>query len=401
MNREQFDVTLNDLFKRRQQRKQRSAIGAFLLWGGLGLIALACICAIASADEGDVPSSARREIAMRGEQIERIDGQVRAGDGEDVIGQAADTPPDDSGKWHLSILTVGNCQACERLKSDLRSEAFRDWVNLDDHEQSWAHYHEIRFDGDVGREWGSKLEKFLRRKIADFPAVVVQPPVNGSFGKHTELVFLQQGYDGDAEKLTTKMAEAIGKYCAKLKQVRMLARGGHGEEFDEQAGASPPPFLLAPTNPPPTAGLTFPQTIVPPRVAATIEQIKLVCQGADAEFLLNMISGQKTIEEVQQAWQGELLKRQIEELKKLKDPAPAATPNPAGPAGFSLTTLIMSIVATLLGTGGLGGIVVFGLKLFRSARQASGKPTLLNDEQFAAFIAVILEALKAKQPAQS
>lgn len=407
MNREEFDVTLGDyLYARR--RRQRSLIGGVLLWGGVALLLLSVICAISFADEKDVPSSARREIAMRGEQIERIDGQVRAFSDEDVIGQAAETPPDDSGKWHISILTVGNCQACQRLKSDLRGEAFRDWVNLDDHQRSWAHYHEIRFDGDVGREWGRKLEKFLRRKIEDFPAIVVQPPVNGSFGKHTELVFLQQGYDGDAEKLTVKMAEAMGKYCAKVKEMRMVARGGHrqeGEDDEEELGATPPPFLLSPTNPPPTSGLSFPQTIIPPRIAATIDQIKAACQGCDAEFLLTMISGQKTLEEVTQAWQGELLKRQIEELRKLKE-KPTVTElkptNPAAPAGFSLTTVITSIVATLLGTGGLGTLVVLGLQLFRRFRQASGKGTFLNDEQFAKLVEELKKVLgQPSPPAQS
>lgn len=396
--RDRYELSLADLLRpRMRSRMLRGAIigiAAAVMFGAL-------LAAAAWSQEKDVPSSARREIAMRGEQIERIDSQVSSS-GEDLIGQAAETPPDDSHKWHLTVVTVGNNRACEQLLADLADKReFRDWVNLEKHQQSWAHFKEVRYDGAVGKDWARGLEKRLGRELR-VPAIVVQPPVNGEFGKHTQAVFVQEGYDGDPEKLTAAMAAAIGKYVAKVQQTRMIARG-HGQESDEDRGARPPPFLVSPENPAATAGLNLPQTIIPPRVAATIDQIKSVIPEAGAEFLLAMITKQATLEEVRQAWQGEVLKRQIAELQKLRDeqaksPAKVTPQPPAG--GFSLTAVIAAVAATLIGSGGIFGLVALGLTLFRRWRQATGKPTFLSEEQFAALLRE-LKKLQGQQPAAS
>jgi hypothetical protein len=388
------------------------------------------------AEEKDVPSSARREIAMRGEMIEHVDGQVRADAGEDLIGQAAETPPDDSGKWHLTVLTVGNNQACEKLLADLKTApAFRDWVNLDDHQASHLHVHVLRYDGAVGKDWGRKLEKFLGREIREFPTIIVQPPVNGSFGKHTDVAFLQHGYDGHAERLVADMAKDLGKYCQKVQRVRLLARrdglrqeGADDVAAEEDWGAYQIPFQVAPTNPPPTPGLWNPATVIPPRVAATVEQIRAACPDCDAEFLLSQLGRQATLEEAAAAWQQVSLVKQIAELKRLQEEAaakkkaeeeaaantPAAAP-PAGMAsvtparalavsssvapagGFSATTLLTAVLATFLGGGGLGSLVAWGLTALRKRRQASGQPTI-PEGVFNQIVQAVLAALAAQPP---
>lgn len=415
MKRDQFEMTLGDLLERRRSRTSGFlwfvAAAAAALIGGLALVA------IAGADETDVPSSARREIAMRGNMVEHIDGQARADEGEDLIAQAAQTPADDSHKWHLTVLTRGGCQACQRLKSDLLAGAYRDWVEVEDRQgvlistpASHMHFHELRYDGDVGRDWARKLERFIKRKIDEFPTLIVQPPITGAFGKHAEIAFMSSGYDGDPEKLTAAMASGLGKYVDSLRRVRMLAR--RQGDIQQEAGGSPPPFVLAPTNPPETPGLVFPQTIIPPRVAATVEQIKAACPECDAEFLLSQVSKQATLDEAAAAFQQVTLARQIADLKRAQEEAAAKkkaeeeakqkTPAAVAPAtpGVSLTTLIVSVLMALAGGGGIYGLIGLGLKLFRNYRKSTGKPTFLNDEQFAALLAKLEEFAKGMIPVQ-
>lgn len=395
--RGRHELTLADLMGR---RNQRGIVGPVLFMFFVLLFVFGLIAAIASADEKDVPSSARREIAMRGEQIERIDGQVSSS-GEDLIGQAAETPPDDSHKWHLTVLVVANNRACDQLLADLADKReFRDWVNLENHQQSWAHFKPVRYDGAVGKDWARGLEKRLGRALR-VPAIVVQPPVNGEFGQHTQAVFVQEGYDGDAAKLTEAMAATIGKYVQKLKETRMIARGGHGQESEnEDRGARPPPFLVSPENPPATPGLTLPQTLIPPRVAATAAQIRAAIPEADAEFVLAQIERGSTLEDVLALW------TQIKKLRDELQPKPTPAKQPANevkpqtpPSGFSLTTLIAAVLTALVGSGGIFGLVALALTLFRRWRQASGKPTFLSEEQFTRLLAE-LKKLQGQQPAQ-
>jgi hypothetical protein len=148
------------------------------------------------------------EVLRLGDTVQHVDG-IRQ-DANDAFIQAMATPPDDSGKWFVSVLTMQNCAPCERLKADWRSsQHLLALADPDNPKRSWAHYQ------IYPREDKSQAFRFEGIKVTGYPTVIVQPPRNGKYGDPTDVVY-QGGYGGDPEKLARQITDAVRRYVTRV-----------------------------------------------------------------------------------------------------------------------------------------------------------------------------------------
>lgn len=168
----------------------------------------------------DAPNLMREEVLRRGTMVERL-GDTRASDAVAYAAAALATPPDDSHKWYLSLVSTDNCAACERLKRDFAQHPdLSGWVNVSQPEHSWAHYNVYRYDDE------SQRFRFKDMRIKGFPTLIIQPPRNRQYGDPRTIVMQKTGYDGNAAKLNREMGDAIKRYVAKLQERGELRASG-------------------------------------------------------------------------------------------------------------------------------------------------------------------------------
>jgi hypothetical protein len=190
---------------------------------GLGLMLLA-VCCQAEEPEKNVPWRAQAEIARRGAMVERVDGYQDASDPVAAISAALQPPADDSHKWLFTLVTMKNCQACMQLRADFENDAkLKAWVDTKDYTKSWAHWHVVQSE-DQSQAW-----RWKDFKPTAFPALIVQPPVNGSWGDPHTIVYVRQGYLKPAE-LDAAIRSAIQLYAAKTFPRHMAWQAKEGAE---------------------------------------------------------------------------------------------------------------------------------------------------------------------------
>lgn len=169
-----------------------------------------------SAYDKNVPRIAATEIARRGplaeriNNIEHIQGIQDGGDATSAFALAMQPPADDSHKWLFTLVTTKNCSWCDQLRRDFATDPkLKAWVDTKDYTQSWAHWQVVQIE-DQSQAW-----RWKDFRPASFPTLIVQPPVNGSWGDPHTIVFVRQGYLKPAE-LDTAIRQAIQQYAAKL-----------------------------------------------------------------------------------------------------------------------------------------------------------------------------------------
>jgi hypothetical protein len=185
-------------------------------------------------------------------------------------------PADDSHKWLFTLVTTKGCQWCDRLRADFDNDpTLKAWVDTKDYTKSWAHWQVVQIE-DKSQEW-----RWKDFKPTQFPTLIVQPPVNGSWGDPHTIVFVRQGYLRPAE-LDAGIRKAIQLYAAKAfprhlawesKQASAaISDAGFQQGGAEQSGGwtppvTPPTPLPAPQTYPPLAdptvspGLTIPVSL--------------------------------------------------------------------------------------------------------------------------------------------
>ena len=142
--------------------------------------------------------------------VERVDGLQDANDPVSAIAAAMQPPADDSHKWHFTLVTMRNCQWCEQLRRDFETDPkLKAWVDTKDYAKSWAHWQIVQIE-DQSQAW-----RWKDFRPTAFPALIVQPPVNGSWGDPHTIVFAQQGYLKPAD-LDAAIRKAIQLYAAKV-----------------------------------------------------------------------------------------------------------------------------------------------------------------------------------------
>ncbi len=153
------------------------------------------------------------EIIRRGEWVEKV-GEIRANQLHSIEAAFA-TPPDDSHKWYISIICTKGCKYCDKLKYDFEHDkTLEAWVNVNDPAKSWAHYQVYQIEDQTQKARFSKI------RIKGFPTLLIQPPRNGNFGSSATVVWQKTGYDGNTEKLSREMSNAIKRYVSAVNEDR-------------------------------------------------------------------------------------------------------------------------------------------------------------------------------------
>lgn len=179
----------------------------------------------------------KQEVLRLGDLVQHVGGGHQA-PGEQEFCEAMGLPADDNHKWFVSVIGAKNCPHCGRLKKDLEdNEYLRALVNVADQKRSWAHFNWYAAE-DKSQQW-----RWESIKLAGYPTILVQPPLNKKHGDPATVVMQQTGYDGDGRKLAHKITATIKAYLAKRAQA--------------QAGPSPAAVgirRLAPEEPPAKTG---------------------------------------------------------------------------------------------------------------------------------------------------
>ena len=166
----------------------------------------------ATGDDKDVPWKAKAEIARRGAHVEHVSGI--AAEPTALIGELLAPPEDDSHKWHFTLVTTRGCKFCDQLRGDfLHAPVLQAWVNVEDYKKSWAHWQVVQIE-DQSQAW-----RWKDFKPTQFPTLIVQPPVDRSWGDPHTIVFVQTGYDGKPDKLAAKLRAALDAYAKKIQPV--------------------------------------------------------------------------------------------------------------------------------------------------------------------------------------
>lgn len=189
-------------------------------------------------------TAAKHEAMRRGDYVELI-GAGPQGDA-DAVAKAMAVPETDDDKWYISVVTGPSCKYCEQLKADFAaSPKLQAFVNVSDHRKSWAHYAVYRFE-DQTQEW-----RFAKVKIDRFPTIVIQPPLNGRFGKEGVALPLIVGYNGDDAKLASEIRRTISSYVAAYERNTRtsLVRSGPERKYDAPFSVLPPETESESTDP--------------------------------------------------------------------------------------------------------------------------------------------------------
>lgn len=122
----------------------------------------------------------------------------------DVAAALAGVPPDDSGKWELTIFTTSGCPNCERLKRDLKSDPALAAI------ARWAHVNVYSMSSR------SQLFRFRRYKAAGtYPLITLAPPRQSEVLPYV-FVVRETGYDGDARGLARRILRAVGQFLRRF-----------------------------------------------------------------------------------------------------------------------------------------------------------------------------------------
>lgn len=297
------------------------------------VLTLCCLLAGSLLAQGkDVPDAAQREIARRGSFVERV-GSGLGDDTQSAISEALKPPADDSQKWFISVVTTRRCKYCDNLKRDFASSThLKPYVDVEDHTQSWAHYHAYQIE-DQTQKW-----RFEGIKFGGYPTLIIQPPRNGRFGDPRTVVLQKTGYDGDAKKLAETIRSSITTYVRAYTRLRQAAAKEQGVRDLEGIGQNQPvigydpPFTPPPkVEPAPYAPNNYPFDLPPAPPGPT--------------------------------------------------PAPQPTTN--------VVTILLTLLGSFLGSAGLTNFLLVALSalaVIRTFRKATGQKLLLDDETYQSIV---------------
>lgn len=253
----------------------------------------------------NVPDVAVYEQARRGNHVEQT-GTIRSG----LMTEALAPPADDSGRWHICLVVKDrDVDSAAMMQTIAHDKAMAPWVNVAEPVKSQTHYQIRRIDDATQRDWLANIRKQLDEK--GLPCVIVQPPRNGHFGNHTNIVKMIHGRCS-GEYLSGRLRDSIIEYVKKLEEQ---------SNAHPNAISAPPPFNVPP--PPvftPVAPDQPKQPFEFPQLSLTIDQIQAACPGASPQFILDTIASKET--------NLELVKlRYLVEKSKHQDTPPAVAPD--------------------------------------------------------------------------
>jgi hypothetical protein len=188
-------------------------------WLVLPVVAVMAVHCGAVEREKDVSWRAKAEIARRGALVERVDGMQAGDNPQAAIAAAMQPPADDSHKWLFTLVTTRGCPWCEQARRDLESDPkLKAWVDTKDNTKSWAHWQIVQIE-DQSQAW-----RWKDFRPTSFPTLIVQPPVNASWGDPHTIVFAHQGYLKPSD-LDAAIRKAIQLFAAKTFSQRRALEG--------------------------------------------------------------------------------------------------------------------------------------------------------------------------------
>lgn len=189
-----------------------------LLMLALGLAWCGSLCA------QTVPEVDTLEVLRRGDDVAVVGEGPRSGEDE-ALRDALAPPADDSDKWFITVITTRSCEPCERLKADFsKAPELLAFVEAPKDGKAWAHLNIYRAEDTTQHD---RLKQY---KIGGYPAIIVQPPINGAWGDPGTIVFQTHGYKS-AKSLQADLRAALRRYAATQpkradKLATMKAEGG-------------------------------------------------------------------------------------------------------------------------------------------------------------------------------
>ena len=175
---------------------------ALVAWLSLGSVVFA---------QSDKPQVDRDSVLRMGNSVQIIDGTYRS-DNDFLFGQVMGPPPDDNGKWFISVVAKRDDAASLKLKADWSSSPDLMALarpNLNEQKESWSHFNWYLSDDK------SQSFRFEKLQIANHPTVLVQPPRNGQYGDPKTIVY-QGVYQGDPKKQADAIRNSIRRYLTKF-----------------------------------------------------------------------------------------------------------------------------------------------------------------------------------------
>lgn len=184
----------------------------YIFWISFPILSLPIVLLRAQVDDKDVSLKANYERMRRGNFVS-VTGPVESEDARleiEAFVSAVEPPPDDSHKWYFTLVVTNNCIYCSKMLQDFETHPkLKAWVDVHDWKNSWAHWRVIQI-GDKSQEW-----RWVHYRPRKFPTLIVQPPINGSWGDPKTVVYLREGYL-DPDTLDFSIRTAIQNYAKKL-----------------------------------------------------------------------------------------------------------------------------------------------------------------------------------------
>jgi hypothetical protein len=177
-----------------------------------------------------LPTEAQQEICRRGASCERVNGYQAANPLEQAFYEAMQPPSDDSDKWFITIYSSPNCPACEAMKDAFASDpVLKSWGDKDNPKDSATHFHIIDVK-EPTQGW-----RHGRISGSQFPALIIQPPLNGKYGEATTALPKIIGFT-DAKSLARDIRDTCKTYIEQYVKPDPLAKADTKTPFklDEQ-----------------------------------------------------------------------------------------------------------------------------------------------------------------------
>lgn len=257
------------------------------------LIPLSLLAADA-ASEKNVPQSAKDEIIRRGARVQEL-GSIQA-TAEALAVEAMGLPERDDHKFQLTVLTSTDpkwVDGCNQLLNDINTtEQLAALMKKGNPPDSWSVYNVRRIE-DSTQEWwyGTLKDKFFpvdkdgKRiikvnkegvELPLFPALVIQPPLDGKIGDKNRVVACFQGYTCGPEAYK----EAILRACEKWAMAQHN-RGGHTQISGRDMPTPFPSGTSKVDQFQPSGPMQYsPRHLEPAPKVLTLKQIKELIPGA-------------------------------------------------------------------------------------------------------------------------
>jgi hypothetical protein len=196
-----------------------------------GAVALSCIAGYCQAEQfsaAEVEQIRQDEICRMGNCVAAAGMGIEGKDDVSYCAEAKAFTPNRDDKWFISVVGIEHCEGCKQLKHDFRTSKFlRALAHPENDKTSPYHYAEYS-SKDQTQGW-----RFDKLGLKKFPAVIIQPPANGKYGKPGDYLPPIIGYDGNAKALARRITSLIDDRILSYRHAAIEAGAGGRNYVDE------------------------------------------------------------------------------------------------------------------------------------------------------------------------